>query len=117
MTGGQMSPTMEIGDKATTAPFGSVERPFDLCRLAEAAGASFVARGTAANIRQIEMFIKRGIEHTGFSFIEAVVPCPTEYGRRNGTTNVVKMLDDEKARSVPSQGRGQAPPKNCAARS
>ncbi len=100
MTGGQMSPTMEVGDKATTAPFGHVERPFDLCRLVEAAGASFVALGTAAQIRQIEKLIKRGIEHKGFSFIEAVVPCPTEYGRRNTTANVVKMLEDEKARSV-----------------
>ena len=47
MTGGQLSPTMELGDRATTAPYGQVEPPFDLCRLAEAAGASFVARGTA----------------------------------------------------------------------
>ena len=100
MTGGQLSPTMAIGDKATTATHGNVERPFDLCRLVEAAGATFVARGTAANIRQTEMFIKKGIQHSGFSFIEAVVPCPTEYGRRQGMKNVVKMLDDEKARSV-----------------
>jgi 2-oxoglutarate ferredoxin oxidoreductase subunit beta len=100
MTGGQMSPTMEIGDRATTALDGSVERPFDLCRLAEAAGATFVARSTAANIRQTESFIKKGIQHPGFSFVEAVVPCPTEYGRRNGLKNVVKMLEDERDRSV-----------------
>jgi 2-oxoglutarate ferredoxin oxidoreductase subunit beta len=100
MTGGQLSPTMAIGDKATTATHGNVERPFDLCRLVEAAGATFVARGTAANIRQTETFIKKGIQHPGFAFIEAVVPCPTEYGRRQGMKNVVKMLDDEKDRTV-----------------
>lgn len=100
MTGGQLSPTMGLGDRATTAPYGQVERPFDLCRLAEAAGATFVARGTAGHIRQIERLIKRGLEHPGFAFIEAVVPCPTEYGRRNVTSNVVQMLEDERSRSI-----------------
>ena len=100
MTGGQLSPTMDLGDRATTAPYGQVEPPFDLCRLAEAAGASFVARGTAANIRPLERLIKQGIEHHGFSFIEAVVPCPTEYGKRNPPAGVAAMLDDAKARSV-----------------
>jgi 2-oxoglutarate/2-oxoacid ferredoxin oxidoreductase subunit beta len=101
MTGGQMSPTMKPGDRATTAPYGSVEPPFDLCKLAEAAGASFVARGTAAQIRQVEKYIKQGIQHPGFAFIEAVVPCPTEYGRRNKPANAVDMLELERAASVP----------------
>ncbi len=101
MTGGQLSPTMAIGDRATTAPHGQVERPFDLCRLAEAAGATFVARGTAGHVRQVEKLIKRGLEHPGFAFVEAVVPCPTEYGRRNTTSKAVEMLEDERTRSIP----------------
>ncbi len=100
MTGGQVSPTMEPGDRGTTAPYGTIEPAFDLCRLTEAAGASFVARGTAANIRPLERLIKQGIQHKGFSFIEAVVPCPTEYGKRNPPAGVTAMLDDAKARSV-----------------
>jgi 2-oxoglutarate ferredoxin oxidoreductase subunit beta len=100
MTGGQVSPTMDLGDRATTAPYGQVEPAFDLCRLAEAAGASFVGRGTAANIRPLERLIKQGIQHHGFSFVEAVVPCPTEYGKRNPPAGVAAMLDDAKARSV-----------------
>ena len=100
MTGGQTSPTMALGARSTTARAGQVEPPFDLCRLAQAAGASFVARGTAAGIRATERLIKKGIEHKGFSFIEAIVPCPTEYGRRNGQGNVLAMLDDEKARTI-----------------
>ena len=100
MTGGQTSPTMNIGDHSTTARHGQVEPPFDLCRLTQAAGASFVARGTAGHIRELEKLIKRGMEHKGFSFIEAVVPCPTEYGRRNLSGNVLTMLDDERDRSI-----------------
>jgi len=100
MTGGQMSPLLRWGDLATTAPYGQVEEPFDLCGLAEAAGATFVARGTAADIGPIEELMRLGIQHKGFSFIEAVVPCPTEYGKRNASGGVLAMLDDERARSV-----------------
>ncbi len=114
MTGGQLSPTMGLGDRATTAPYGQVERPFDLCRLAEAAGATFVARGTAGHIRQIERLIKRGLEHPGFAFIEAVVPCPTEYGRRNTTSNVVQMLEGERSRSISAVKAAKLPPEELA---
>ena len=110
MTGGQISPTMDPGDRGSTAPYGTPEPPFDLCRLAEAAGASFVARGTAANIRPLERMIKQGIQHHGFSFIEAVVPCPTEYGKRNPPAGVVAMLDDAKARSVSVSGAAKMSP-------
>jgi len=110
MTGGQLSPTMDIGNKATTAPFGQVEPPFDLCRLTEGAGASFVARGTAGRIRQLEKLIKQGIEHKGFSFVEAVVPCPTEYGRRNPPGGVLDMLDAERALSIGKAKADQLPP-------
>jgi 2-oxoglutarate/2-oxoacid ferredoxin oxidoreductase subunit beta len=110
MTGGQVSPTMDLEDRAATAPYGQVEPPFDLCRLAEAAGASFVARGTAANIRPLERLIKQGIQHQGFSFIEAVVPCPTEYGKRNPPAGVVAMLEDAKARSVTVSQAARMPP-------
>lgn len=109
MTGGQLSPTMDLGDRATTAPYGQVEPPFNLCRLAEAAGAGFVARGTAAHIRQVERLIKEGIEHPGFAFIEAIVPCPTEYGRRNPPAGVVDMLEEQRAMSIPKSKADQLP--------
>ena len=62
----------------------------------------------------MERLIKRGIEHKGFSFIEAVVPCPTEYGRRNTTANVVKMLEDEKARSISKAAAARLAPEERA---
>jgi 2-oxoglutarate ferredoxin oxidoreductase subunit beta len=100
MTGGQLSPLMDWGDRATTAPYGQVEQPFDLCRLVQAAGATFVARGIAADIRALEGMIKQAVKHTGFSFVEAVAPCPMEYGKRNVPGGVLAMLDEEKARAV-----------------
>ena len=110
MTGGQASPLAGWGDFATTAPYGQVEEPFDLCRLAQAAGATFVARGTAAEIEPLQDMIKQGVRHPGFSFIEAVVPCPTEYGKRNMPGGVLAMLDDEKRRSLPAaEAAGRQP--------
>lgn len=100
MTGGQLSPTMDIGNRATTAPFGQIEPPFDLCKLVKGAGATYIARGTASRVRQLEKLIKQGIEHKGFSFIEAVVPCPTEYGRRNPPANAIDMLEAAREASV-----------------
>jgi 2-oxoglutarate ferredoxin oxidoreductase subunit beta len=101
MTGGQVSPTMELGDRAATAPYGQIEPAFDLCRLAEAAGATFVARGTVAEVRTLQGLIKEGIQHPGFAFVEAVFPCPMEYGKRNAPNGVCEMLDEELARSLP----------------
>lgn len=100
MTGGQTSPTMQVGDKSTTARHGQVEPPFDLCKLTQAAGASFVSRGTAGHIRELEKLIKRAVQHKGFSFVEAIVPCPTEFGRRNGLNTSIKLLDDMRSRSI-----------------
>ena len=45
MTGGQYSPTTPRGDLATTAPYGVIDRPFDIAGLAAGAGASLTARG------------------------------------------------------------------------
>jgi 2-oxoglutarate ferredoxin oxidoreductase subunit beta len=46
MTGGQFSPLSGPGKKATTAPYLTIDSEFDIARLAEAAGATFVARST-----------------------------------------------------------------------
>jgi 2-oxoglutarate ferredoxin oxidoreductase subunit beta len=54
--------------------------------------------------------IKKGIEHAGFSFVEAVVPCPTEYGRRNDSGNALAMLDDVRARSITKEKADKLPP-------
>ncbi|MDP2793011.1 MAG: thiamine pyrophosphate-dependent enzyme, partial [Sulfurisoma sp.] len=50
MTSGQYSPMTPKGMLGTTAPYGNVERPFDLCKLAIAAGATYVGRGTSYHI-------------------------------------------------------------------
>ena len=83
MTGGQYSPTTNTNDLATTAPFGNIDKPFDICDLAIGAGATFVARSTAYHAKQAIEHIKKGINNKGFSLIEGISLCPTYYGRKN----------------------------------
>jgi len=81
MTGGQVAPTTPSDAITSTTPLGNVECPFDLCKLAEAAGATYVSRWTTAHPRSCINAIKKGIQHKGFSFIEIVSQCPTYFGR------------------------------------
>jgi 2-oxoglutarate/2-oxoacid ferredoxin oxidoreductase subunit beta len=101
MTGGQMSPTTFEGDRSTTSVYGNVEQAFDICELARAAGATYVARGTPYAYAGLAQLIAGGIAHKGFSFVEAMVSCPTYYGRQNGIPDPSDMMKRQHARSVP----------------
>lgn len=92
MTGGQYSPTTPTGQITMTSQTGHVERPFDLCKLAQAAGATYVARGTAYHFRELSDVIVRAVRHKGFSFVEAMSSCPTYAGRLNGMEAGVQAL-------------------------
>lgn len=92
MTGGQYSPTTPTDHKASTAQYGSIEKPFDICKLVEACGASFVARGTAYHAKMLDALIERAINKKGFSVVEALSQCPTQYGRRNKLGGPIEMM-------------------------
>jgi 2-oxoglutarate ferredoxin oxidoreductase subunit beta len=100
MTGGQYSPLTPLGAFATTAPYGQVEPAFDLCELARAAGASFVARGTAHHAVALTELIHQALLNDGFSFVEAISQCPVSYGRRNRMGNAAKMLHWQRENTV-----------------
>ncbi len=92
MTGGQVSPLTPRGEKAVTAPYGSIEPAFDVTKLAEAAGASFVARSTTYHMVEAEKLIMKGIEKKGASVIELMAQCPVYYGRLTGKGGPASML-------------------------
>ena len=102
MTGGQYSPTTPNGDKATTAPYGNVDRPFDIARLASGAGASFSARGDVYHARETIDIIKQAILHKGFSLVDVYSICPTYYGRKNKKGDAVEMLRWQKENLIPT---------------
>lgn len=97
-TGGQYSATTPTGSITTTSPYGHVEQNFDICKLVEAAGGTYVARATTYNPVQLRKLIRGGIEHKGFSLIEVMVACPTHYGRYNKqgeAANMMKLMNEQ----------------------
>ena len=93
MTGGQMSPTTLLGQKATTAPFGRRKEdagsPVKMCELLSSIeGAAYVERVAAYDIPHINQ-AKKAIKHAfelqqkgvGLTFIEVLAACPTNWGK------------------------------------
>ncbi|MFC1839924.1 2-oxoacid:ferredoxin oxidoreductase subunit beta [Thermodesulfobacteriota bacterium] len=83
MTGGQVAATTPLQAKTTTTQVGNPDAPFNLPLMAWASGATYVARWTMLHIRELTACIETALLKSGFSFIEVLAPCPTNYGRRN----------------------------------
>jgi len=110
MTGGQYSPTTPMEHKASTAQYGSIEKPFDICKLVEACGASFVARSTTYHAKMLDAMLSRAIAKKGFSVVEAMSQCPVQYGRRNKKGSPVDMMMWYKDNSVSNPAFKKIPP-------
>lgn len=88
MTGGQVAPMTPPKAVTMTTPYGSGEPPFDLCKVAEAAGATYVSRTITARPLEMVKLMKKGLQHEGFGVIEILSQCPTHFGRyAKGTGN------------------------------
>ena len=92
MTGGQMAPTTLPGQVTQTSPYGrdveTVGYPIKVCELlSNVDGAAYLERvavNNPANIKKAKKAIKKAfqnqIEGKGFSLIEVVSTCPTNWG-------------------------------------
>ncbi|MDR3565060.1 MAG: thiamine pyrophosphate-dependent enzyme [Negativicutes bacterium] len=103
MTGGQYSPLTPTNSKASTAPHGHIERSFDIAALAIAAGATYVARGTAYHTNLLTDLVVKGIESKGFSVIDAITQCPISYGRKNKLGSAGDMMAWQRDKAVFTQ--------------
>lgn len=92
MTGGQYSPTTPIDSFTKTSVYGHIEPQLDICKLAEASGATYVARSTTYHVKMLTKQIETAIKHEGFSVVEAMCDCPTLYGRLNKHSSPAEML-------------------------
>ncbi|MDD4504048.1 MAG: thiamine pyrophosphate-dependent enzyme [Clostridiaceae bacterium] len=93
MTGGQMAPTTLVGQKATTAPYGRDENhagmPLRVSEmLATIPKAAFIERVSVHDVKhviQAKKAIKKAfqtqMEGKGFSLIEVLSTCPTNWGK------------------------------------
>lgn len=92
MTGGQMAPTTLVGQKTSTSPYGRNQSkdgaPLRMAELlANLEGVAFSARVAVNSPRnlidakkQIRKAFRYQAEGKGFSFIEALSACPTNWG-------------------------------------
>lgn len=110
MTGGQYSPTTPLDMRATTAPYGNVEPPIPVCELAQAAGASYIARGTVYHAVELDRYIEQAILKKGFSLVEVVSYCHTTYGRINRLGTAVEMMRTIKDNSLTLAASEKLPP-------
>lgn len=92
MTGGQMAPTTLPGQKTTTTPRGREVKtsgyPLHVSELLSTIeGVSFITRVSVDSIKNlmatkkaVEKAFRYQIEGKGFSFVEILSPCPTDWG-------------------------------------
>lgn len=109
MTGGQMAPTTLPGQKTETTPYGRdpeetgypTKGPEMIATIAPEG--AYVARGTVANFRQLKGYIKKALENQmagrGFSFVEALALCPTNW--RTNAKDTWAFVEGEMARNFP----------------
>ena len=92
MTGGQMAPTTLVGMKATTAPKGRDPKehgyPMHMCEILNQLTAPYYLERTScntpANVNKTKAAIKKAFQNQldgkGFSMVEIVTSCPTNWG-------------------------------------
>lgn len=77
LTTGQYSPTTEIGEKNKATPVPTVEAPLNALSMALAAGATFVGRGYAGDVKLETHLLTEAIKHKGFAILDSMQPCVT----------------------------------------
>jgi 2-oxoglutarate ferredoxin oxidoreductase subunit beta len=92
MTGGQMAPTTLVGQKTSTSPFGRdpnfAGHPLKVCEmLATTKAPRYIERtslDSVANLHKTKKAIKKSFDlqarGEGFSLVEILSPCPTNWG-------------------------------------
>lgn len=77
LTKGQYSPTSDRGFVTTTSPEGAIEAAVNPLALALAAGATFVSRSLAGDLKHLAGTIMKAINHRGYALVDALQPCVT----------------------------------------
>jgi len=101
MTGGQYSPTTPYGMKSATTVYSNVEHAFSISELAVTAGAIFVGRGTVYHAKLLDNLMEKAFAKVGFSVVEVISHCHTQYGRINRLGSAVEMMEWQRDHAVP----------------
>jgi 2-oxoglutarate ferredoxin oxidoreductase subunit beta len=100
MTGGQSSPTTPYGMRSSTTIYSNIEQAFRISELAVTAGAVFVGRGTVYHAKLLDSLIEKAVLKPGFSVVEVIAHCHTQYGRQNRLGTAVEMMEWQRDHAV-----------------
>jgi pyruvate/2-oxoacid:ferredoxin oxidoreductase beta subunit/Pyruvate/2-oxoacid:ferredoxin oxidoreductase gamma subunit len=101
MTGGQYSATTPPEAEVGSGFLNRLERPLDICSVAQAAGAPYVVRCSAYR-SDISAVIRKAIAFKGFSVVDIWGICPGRFSKRNRLTT--KGIEDMLSRLSPFEG-------------
>jgi pyruvate/2-oxoacid:ferredoxin oxidoreductase beta subunit/Pyruvate/2-oxoacid:ferredoxin oxidoreductase gamma subunit len=101
MTGGQYSATTPPEAEVGSGFLNRLERPLDICSVAQAAGAPYVVRCSAYR-SDISAVICKAIAFKGFSVVDIWGICPGRFSKRNRLTT--KGIEDMLSRLSPFEG-------------
>lgn len=82
LTTGQVTALSPKGLVGKSTPAGTTEEPFRPASLLREAGATFVARAYAGNVKQTTELMLSALRHRGFAFLEIIQPCLTFFDTR-----------------------------------
>ncbi|OGP74143.1 MAG: 2-oxoacid:ferredoxin oxidoreductase subunit beta [Deltaproteobacteria bacterium RBG_16_49_23] len=100
MTGGQSSPATPYGMRSTTTIYSNIEQSFNISELAVTAGAAFVGRGTVYHARLLDSLMEKAFLKQGFSVVEVISHCHTQFGRQNRLGTAVQMMEQQRDQAV-----------------
>jgi 2-oxoglutarate ferredoxin oxidoreductase subunit beta len=100
MTGGQSSPTTPYGMRSSTTVYSNIEQAFKISELAVTSGAVFVGRGTVYHAKLLDNLMEKAILKEGFSVVEVIAHCHTQYGKQNRLGTAVEMMEWQRDNAV-----------------
>lgn len=94
LTTGQATATSQQGYKNKAEPLGEFNKPLNPIKLALAAGASFVGRCNAKDIKHTSEILEKAINHKGFAFIEIIQDCLIFNTETSNRVNLMYKVED-----------------------
>jgi 2-oxoglutarate/2-oxoacid ferredoxin oxidoreductase subunit beta len=94
LTTGQPTPTTQKGYMSKSEPLGVFDKPLNPVAIALTAGATFIARTNARDLKHTVEVLKKAVEHKGFSYVEIMQDCVIFNTEMNHKEGIIYKIED-----------------------